>query len=259
MQIRGRCYSRFFYSLIFAPLIVATTMAEPRIQPQTASDNPSVAPRSQNRSFHRSWQLGGFFAGGFVPNYYVHSRFIFQGQSVEDSISFDLNLFSGGLEAGKILTGYHGHNPIRGRGEAMLEIVPFWLADYPRQSQNECITGQGCTQVCCQDPDRRFGASVTPFLLRWNFMKSEASRSVPWAQLGGGLLWTNHKFPLLGGSTSVINFTPQVGAGESLFVRRGRSLDLAVKAVHISNASLGDNNPGLNVTLQFSAGYSWWK
>jgi hypothetical protein len=32
-----------------------------------------------------------------------------------------------------------------------------------------------------------------------------------------------------------------------------------MKVIHISNASLGDHNPGLNFTFQFSAGYSWWK
>jgi hypothetical protein len=49
----------------------------------------------------------------------------------------------------------------------------------------------------------------------------------------------NHKFPLLGGDTSVINFTPQVGAGENVFIRKNRSLDFALKAVHLSNAGLG--------------------
>jgi hypothetical protein len=29
--------------------------------------------------------------------------------------------------------------------------------------------------------------------------------------------------------------------------------------VHISNASLGDSNPGVNATVQFQIGYSWWK
>ena len=90
-------------------------------------------------------------------------------------------------------------------------------------------------------------------------MRGNESRAVPWAQLGGGLLWTNHKFPLLGGSTSVINFTPQIGFGESTFVKKNQSVDAAFKIVHISNAGLGDNNPGINFTFQFSVGYSWWK
>jgi len=50
-----------------------------------------------------------------------------------------------------------------------------------------------------------------------------------------------------------------VNIGENIFTQKNRSLDFAVKAVHISNAGLGDHNPGLNITLQFSAGYSWWR
>jgi len=98
--------------------------------------------------------------------------------------------------------------------------------------------------------------SITPFLLRWNFSQRDSARVVPWAQLGGGLLWTNHKFPV---STSVINFTPQVGVGVNIFNRPKHSVNFAMKVIHISDAGLSDYNPGLNQTLQFSAGYSWWR
>ena len=93
-----------------------------------------------------------------------------------------------------------------------MEVIPFWLAQYPRQLQSVHLTEFPQEQVSSYfGPYSRYGASVTPFLLRWNFMQRDSSRVVPWVQLGGGLLWTNHKFPLLGGDTSVINFTPQVG------------------------------------------------
>ena len=58
---------------------------------------------------------------------------------------------------------------------------------------------------------------------------------------------------------SVWNFTPQGGIGAHYFIRPRRSIDLGVNAVHISSASLGDRNPGVNASLQFSLGYSWWK
>ena len=32
-----------------------------------------------------------------------------------------------------MLSGYHGHGLLRRRGELMLEVMPFWLAHYPRQ------------------------------------------------------------------------------------------------------------------------------
>jgi lipid A 3-O-deacylase len=258
MQISRNRHFCFHDLMIVAFLIVAHPLIHCRLYSQQAPDNPLTA-LTDDDSFHKSWQLGGFFTGGFVPSYQVHSPFVFQGQSYEESETVELNLFSVGFVGGKMLTVPRGPGVLRGNGEALVEVMPFWLADYPHQSQTYCVTGQPCGQICCLGPYHRSGASVTPFLLRWNFMKSNRSRAIPWAQLGGGLLWTNHKFPLLGGSTSVINFTPQVDAGESIFLHKNQSLDFAVKAVHISNASLGDNNPGLNVTLQFSVGYSWWK
>ena len=107
-------------------------------------------------------------------------------------------------------------------------------------------------------PINMYGASVTPLLYRWNFQRHPGSRNLPWAQVGGGLLWTNHKFPNTG-DTSVFNFTPQVGFGLNTHVRSHQTLDFGLKVIHISNAGLGDNDPGINYSLQFAAGYSWWK
>jgi lipid A 3-O-deacylase len=55
------------------------------------------------------------------------------------------------------------------------------------------------------------------------------------------------------------HFTPQFGIGTNLFIRPHQSLFVAVNAIHIFNASLGDLNPGVNITTQFRVGYSWWK
>jgi hypothetical protein len=145
-------------------------------------------------------------------------------------------------------------------------VIPFWLAHYPFQQiyfYNSSSLKGDYTGNITYGPFTIPGASVTPLLYRWNFTGRVPRRSVPWAQLGAGLLWTNHNFPapepVLGDRTSVVNFTPQGAFGESVFLGKKQSLDLAFKAIHISNAGLGANNPGLNVTLQFSAGYSWWK
>jgi hypothetical protein len=113
------------------------------------------------------------------------------------------------------------------------------------------------------------GASVTPIILKWNFAVNH--RITPWAQAAGGLLWTNHKYPAYGstaanltvngpnGDASVFNFTPQGGIGFHYFVTPKRSVDFSANGVHISSASLGDRNPGVNASVQFSLGYSWWK
>jgi hypothetical protein len=207
----------------------------------------------------RPWQWGGFVQYGFPPSY---KEFITPNTSNPFRFDLRLQLFGAGIEAGKQTRRFEGARPLRGRGELMLEIIPFWLARYPPQT----ITWLGPNSSKAPLPSGHWngenfhGASVTPLLLRWNFSQRDSARVVPWVQLGGGLLWTNHKFPYsYFGGTSVINFTPQVGAGVNIFNRPHHSINLAMKTIHISNASLGDHNPGLNQTLQFSLGYSWWR
>lgn len=215
----------------------------------------SMASTTQRRDeSSRSWQIGTLFAGGFVPSYRIHNQFLQYG--------IDLQFFNAGFQGGKMLTATHGPGMLRGRGEAVVEILPFWLANYPKQNRVIHFTGSSSTATAEFAGYQSYGASITPALFRWNFrpvLTRNERPIVPWAQLGGGLLWTNHKFPLLGGITSVINFTPQAAIGQSLFLTMNQSLDFAVKVVHISSAGLGDKNPGINATLQFSAGYSWWK
>jgi hypothetical protein len=61
------------------------------------------------------------------------------------------------------------------------------------------------------------------------------------------------------GGTSVWNFSPQGGMGFHYFLHPNRSIDLGVNAVHISSASLGDKNPGVNASIQIQVGYTYWK
>lgn len=241
--------ARTQFILGFALAVILASVHSAHAQASTPNVDPGEHAALQvhpGRSFH----VGVFFTGGFVPNYWVHGGLVRR--------SVELNFFNAGLSAGKIITSAHGRGVLRGQGEAAFELMPFWLGDYPKQTQSYCMPGEGCA-FTFWGPYRSYGMSITPLLFRWDFTEDGARRVLPWAQLGGGLLWTNHRFPLLGLSDGVINFTPQVGVGESLFVHGNRSLDFAFKAVHISNAGLGDNNPGLNVTLQFSVGYSWWR
>ena len=237
----------FFLLTMMLFFAIKPAMAEAVAIPQQGESGLSSRP----------WQLGAFVQGGFPPEYRITTS-----ESGGHGVYFDLELqlFSAGFEAGKQTRRFEGPRPLRGRGETMLEIMPFWLARYPAQT----VTFQGTADTVAPtgyiSGEGFHGASVTPFLLRWNFSQRDSARVVPWAQLGGGLLWTNHKFPYsYFGSTSVINFTPQVGAGINIFNRPKHSINLAMKAIHISNASLGDHNPGLNQTLQFSLGYSWWR
>jgi len=216
---------------------------------------------AQELATHGPWQIGAFAAGGFPPNYKIYQTYSGSFPPLYSSVQLDL--LSAGMQIGKVLSTPRGRGLLRGQGEAVVEVMPFWLAHYPQQKLHYYTPPFGYGDSFPWGPINLPGASITPLLCRWNFTGRTSRRSVPWAQLGGGLLWTNHKFPapdpVIGNSTSVINFTPQGAIGESIFIRKNRSFDFAFKAVHISNAGLGVNNPGLNITLQFSAGYSWWR
>ncbi len=206
-----------------------------------------------------NWQYGVFTAGGFAQNYKISYQFTLStGQLDAPSASVKLDFWNAGFTGGRMLSALHGPGALRGRVETMLEVTPFWLARYPKQNlvfidklQNGTATQPG------YGPIDMHGASITPFLIRWNFQRRPDTHILPWAQVGGGLLWTNHKFPYAG-DTSVINFTPQVGLGFNTRIRPHQTLDLGLKAILISNAGLGDNDPGV-ASLQFAAGYSWWK
>jgi hypothetical protein len=241
--------------LLAAILVLAAVLPAGRAHSQECAGNFMPATQDQNYSFRHSWQVGGFAAGGFVPLYEVHNP--------REHFSISLDFASAGLEAGRVLTALHGPGVLRGRGEALVEVIPFWLADYPQQTVSfEYAPNTVGPPQAAFPALRRFGVSITPVMLRWNLMRKSPTTSVPWVQLGGGLLWTGQKFPVVPyttSNTSRINFTPQIGFGESIFVRENRSLDFGFKVVHISNAGLGDNNPGINFTFQFGAGYSWWK
>ncbi len=184
------------------------------------------------------WDLGVFIDGGF-------------GTSGETSDHF----LNAGVRIGKVLTPAVGPGILRGQFEYAIELIPYWQAFTPKQTYT----------LTTVDPPRQVttggtytGLSMTPVIFRWNLVRWK--RVMPWLQGGGGLIWTNHKFPPNGSrGTSVWNFEPQIGVGMHYFVKPDRAITFAANAVHISNASLGDANPGVNATVQFQIGYTWWK
>lgn len=239
---------------------------------QAQNTSGKEATQVHDRISDQRWQFGGFAAGGFAPFYEIYQRaytYIPPDGVPEQAGAYhtfvSLNFLNAGFEAGRMLTRSRGPGWLRGRGEELLEVMPFWQAKIPAQMVQLAIpVSSGTLHSPDRIPEKTFhGVSVTPWLTRWNFTRTKSRRLVPWAQLGGGLLWTNHKFPwqpISGYSyASVINFTPQVGIGANINYRKGQSINFAVKAVHVSSAGLGDQNPGVNATLQFTVGYSWWR
>jgi lipid A 3-O-deacylase len=178
-----------------------------------------------------------------------------------------------GVHAGKVLTGPIGQGPLRGSFEYGVEVFPFWQSYTPKFQRPLCTQPPNSNVIDCSAPytvgGTFTGASITPIILRWNLAGTR--RFSYWVQGAGGVLWTNHKYPAYGGppyneqndgpnaDASVWNFTPQFGIGTHYFIHPHRSIDFSANAVHISSASLGDRNPGVNASVQFSVGYSWWK
>jgi lipid A 3-O-deacylase len=208
-----------------------------------SKDNP-VARVRKNLSFH----YGPFVNGGVG----LGNRSNFQ-------------FLSAGIEGGKILTPVIGHGFLAGQFEYAANIMPLWLGFTPAPHQQSFSEPGGGYFEGPDGGGTYVGFSITPVIFRWDFaMRSK--RVQPWFQAAGGLIYTTHKYPpdLLiphgdPGGTSVFNFTPQGGGGLRFFLQNGRSIDLGVNGVHISSASLGDRNPGVNASVQVQVGYTFWR
>jgi hypothetical protein len=183
----------------------------------------------------------------------------------------DYKFFWGGFELGKVLTPVVHAGILTGQFEYGGNIMPLWQAYTPPPHEQEytCVTAGGQPSSCVLPTGGGTfrGVSLTPVILRWNFLTS-SRRIQPWFQAAGGLIYTTHEFPPnllsnaelgIDGSTSVWNFAPQGGIGAHYFFKPKRSIDVGVNAVHISSASLGDRNPGVNASVQIQVGYTFWR
>ena len=197
------------------------------------------------------WEFGAFFAGGV---------------GVGDRSDF--TFANAGVRVGRVLTDEHLPGLLRGQFEYAGEVIPYWQSFTPAPNIHDAhviFPGGGSAFVPLPYNGGTFsGVSITPIILRWDLQPHR--RIAPFLQGAGGLVWTNHKYPPdiivpkgQPGRTSVWNFTPQGGVGVHYFLRPGRSIDLSANAVHISSASLGDRNPGVNASVQFQIGYTWWR
>lgn len=230
-----------------------------RVAVTTAADIAPGAsdPVAEVRN-ERSWEYGPF---------------VNWGTGVGDRS--DYKFLWGGFQLAKVLSPVVHAGIFSGQFEYGGEIMPLWQAYTPAPHLQaytcETTTGQF---IPCNLPfggGTFYGVSLEPVIFRWNFL-SKSRRFQPWFQGAGGLIYTTHKFPpnvesnnnpangpIIDGGTSVWNFTPQGGFGMHYFLKSKRSIDLGVNAVHISSASLGDRNPGVNASIQIQVGYTFWK
>lgn len=176
----------------------------------------------------------------------------------------DFSFLWGGFEVGKTLTPVLKAGILSGQFQLAGSVMPLWQA-YTPAPHIQTFTYQGKTYTDPVGGGTYYGASLMPVIFRWNFL-TKSKRIQPWFQGAGGLIYTTHKFPPdvlvphgMPGGTSVWNFSPQGGIGIHYFLRSRRSIDLGLNAVHISSASLGDHNPGVNASIQIQAGYTFWR
>lgn len=147
----------------------------------------------------------------------------------------DIHNFGIGGRLGRVLTDEHGRSFLRGSLEWNAEVLPF----HQFYGRDETATG----------------GIINPLVAKWNF--TSGKKATPFFEAIGGVIFTNKNFPP--GDTASINFNSGAGMGLRVFTRMSRSIDFDVRALHISNASIGNHNPGVNASLQFTIGYTWWK
>ncbi len=223
---------------------------------QNASAAPELTPFHANLD-HQPFEYGVVAQGGVGLT--------------EDRGGF--KFLMAGVHAGKVLYTNNATGLRKGNFEYAMELFPYWQSFTPKFQRATCTAVPNSNEISCS-PDYTVGGtfsgvSLTPIILRWNF--AGGRRISPWVQGAGGILWTNHKYPAFGSpilnltndgpgsDASVWNFTPQGGVGLHYFITPRRSIDFGANAVHISSASLGDKNPGVNASVQFTIGYTFWK
>ena len=133
-----------------------------------------------------------------------------------------------GARYGWVLTAPHGPSFLRGEFEYAVDVVPVFMV--------------------VQRTGNAYGFGLNPFALKWNFTKPR--RVVPYFELGGGTLFSNTDVPP---GTSRVNFTTS-GALGLHFLQSKYNWSVELRFMHISNAGLGDLNPGIN-TLQLRVGF----
>lgn len=148
----------------------------------------------------------------------------------------DVQFVRAGFRVSRVFTRELGKGPLRGTLEEGVEFNPV-------------------DEVLWKGEHNYYGFSVNPIVLKWNF--TAPRKVVPYFVVHGGMIHTNEKVPPP--NTSTVNFTSGAGFGFHYFLKPGRSLSWDVRALHLSNASLGDHNPGVNASLQFQLAYNWWK
>lgn len=139
----------------------------------------------------------------------------------------DTSVFNAGIRYGWVLTDTHLPGILRGRFEYAVDAVPLFVVFQPTNTAA--------------------GVGFDPLGLKWNFVHH--GRFSPYLELTGGCLFTNHDVPA---NTNTVNFMDQAAFGAHILGAR-YNVSIELRYMHISNAGLGNLNPGVN-TVQVRLG-----
>lgn len=131
---------------------------------------------------------------------------------------------------GRVLTDERGPAFLRGRFEWAVELTPLfaeWSSGHAR------------------------GVAVAPLQWRWNL--APHGRLHPFAEVGGGAVWTSAPIPA---GTTGSNFMTHGGVGVRLLGAGGHGLVAGYRLHHISNGNRLRRNPGVNAHM-LTVGYTW--
>jgi lipid A 3-O-deacylase len=150
-----------------------------------------------------------------------------------DGWTADGDFFVSGVRVTKVITDQHGSSWLRGSLAYGFDIIPV------------AITRQQGARI--------YGGGFNPLVLKWNL--APRRHFAPYFELAGGGLFSNAELPP---DASVFNFTAQAGPGVQILLTRKHALDIATKFFHMSNATLGTINPGMN-GIHVTIGHEWLK
>jgi len=154
-----------------------------------------------------------------------------------------------GFRYGRVLTSQHGSAWLRGNLEYAFDVVPLYLFF------QDHFVASPTPGEWLRRRQTVYGGSITPLVVKWNF--TSGRRIVPFAAVEGSVIFTAHEVPT--GDTSTVNFGSGIAGGVQLLRGAHHAFNVSGHLMHISNASLGNQNPGINSALQLRLGYQWWR
>ena len=158
---------------------------------------------------------------------------IFVGGSTSFANTPSAQTFLAGARFGRVFTHEVGTGALRGSFEMAVDIIPineFWIHG-----------------------NAQYAGAINPFIAKWNFTGGKSVS--PYLAAVGGVVFSSSNLPP--GDTSQVNFTSGAEFGAQWFRQSKNSIDFAVKIYHLSNASIGNKNPGINGAVQVMVGYTW--